>query len=151
MIVSCPYCGRSDAVHVGWTEETLLGWNQGPNPNHFTRRAECMACHRRFSHQWRPSDGTGPEDYAVIDDQRRVISGTPPGCCFDNYSHRCECGGWKTHSTVLSGKGFVSFELNASGRSTPKQPMYWECDTCKARTPDRRYGTEFMELKEVPR
>ena len=77
----CPNgCAGPFRTHGAST--TLLGWFDGPDPNHWTEACSCEACGARFTREWVPAKNGGKPWFVVCEDGvRRVYSGECQCCC----------------------------------------------------------------------
>jgi hypothetical protein len=140
-IVTCPLPECEGGLVRSDAEHTLVGYGGGPenDGNHWSRSLTCETCWAVFTEHWVPKSGA----YWVVK-ERHIVHGEA-GCCERTYSHDCsECGGKVKHSVALSDKGVFCYRFTPDG-SIPCQPMFWQCTECGRKTPDEKWGEEFMK------
>ena len=138
---TCPKCGSGDLKRYG-NSCTLLGFGGGEenDPNHWKSGFDCRSCSESFYEHWVPRH----KSYWVADKDNHVLFGEPT-CCENGFTMSCQCGGKITHITALRAKergddlNYLSFKIGPEG-ATPNQSMYWQCDRCGEKLPDRKFG-----------
>jgi hypothetical protein len=61
---------------------TLVGWGNGPDPNHWREQCSCKACGARFLKEWVPAYADGEPWFSVKEqDGSRVIYHGVCRCC----------------------------------------------------------------------
>jgi hypothetical protein len=61
---------------------TMVGWFDGPDPNHWTQDCSCRACGSHFTKEWVPASNGGKPWFVVRENgKRRVYSGQCQCCC----------------------------------------------------------------------
>lgn len=78
----CPN-GCSGEFRTHGTSCTMVGWFDGPNPNHFTQSCSCQTCGARFTKHWVPAKNDCKPWFIVGDtwEERKVYSGECQCCC----------------------------------------------------------------------
>lgn len=136
-VVVCPNCNSKDIVR-GHASTTLVGWSGGleNDPNHHKCGVKCKSCDTSYTEHWVPRS----KSYWVVNSEQHVVIGEPT-CCETIFTIACECGGKIAHNRRNIGQ---HFEEQEDGSWGPKHPMYWQCNNCDKKLPDKKWGKKYM-------
>lgn len=126
----CPYC-NSHKVTKGDHVTTLVGWVDGPNPNHQCVKCTCKKCKKIWTMEYKGDYEFGYNVWYTTGDRikGKIIRGLPT--CFENYIYTCKyCGGDVCRYNYEKRTRNEAKCLSWDGEGNKSFDTYYRCNKC---------------------